>query len=200
MENNIISSNNEIVVEQLNDFFIESVENLEIKPFLTKTGRMSNSNAENEIDDIIQKYTSHPSILKINVKPEYKFEFQDVTTNKIRKDIRDLNTKKAQIDSDIPAKLLVESGDIVSDHITKIYNHSKNTCKFDNSLKFGTVIPINKTTTKTTNKKDHLPESLLPLVCKIYKRIMHDEILAYVDLHIYSDIGNIIVQNNVSLL
>ena len=57
---------------------------------------MLDSNAENEIDDIIQKYTSHPSILKIkeHVKPGYKFEFQDVTTDKIRKDIRDLNTKK----------------------------------------------------------------------------------------------------------
>ena len=98
-----------------------------------------------------------------------------MTTDKIRKDIRDLNTKKAQIDSDIPAKLLVESGDIVSDYITKIYNHSKNACTFDNSLKFGTVIPINKTTTKTTNKKDYRPVSLLPLVCKIYERIMHDE-------------------------
>ena len=44
---------------------------------------------------------------------------------------------------------------------------------------------------------DYRPVSLLPLVCKIYERIMHDEILA---LHIYSDIGKIIVQNNVSLL
>ena len=82
-----------------------------------------------------------------------------------------------------------------------MYNHSKNTCKFENSLKFGTVIPINKTTTKTTNKKDYRPVSLLPLVCKIYERIMHDEnfhIIPYI--HIYSDIGKIIVQNNVSPL
>ena len=105
------------------------------------------------------------------MKSEYKVEFQGVTTDKIRKDIRDLNTKKAQIDRVIPAKLLVESRVIMSDYITKIYKHSKNTCKFDNSLKFGTVIPINKTTTKTTNKKNYLPVSLLPLVCKIYENI-----------------------------
>ena len=59
-----------------------------------------------------------------------------------------------------------------------MYNHSKNICKFDDSLKFGTVIPINKTTTKTTNKKNYRAVRLLPLVCKIYKRIMYDEILA----------------------
>ena len=197
VENNIIFSDNEIVAEILNNFFVDSVENLGIESFLTETGRMLNSNAENDIEDIVLKNTSHPSILKIKeyVKPVYKFEFQDVTTVKIRKDIRNLNTRKAQIDSDIPAKLLVESGDIVSDYITKMYNHSKNTCKFENSLKFATVIPINKTTTKTTNKKDYRPVSLLPLVCKIYERIMHDEIL-----HIYSDIGKFIVQNNVSPL
>ena len=183
MENNIIFSDNEIVAEKLNNFFMDSVENLGIEPFLTETGRMLNSNAENDIEDIILKYTSHPSILKIkeHIRPQYKFEFQDMTTNKIRKDIRNLNTRKAQIDSDIPAKLLVESGDIVSDYITKMYNHSKNTCKFENSLKFAIVIPINKTTTKTSNKKDYRPVSLLPLVCKIYERIMHDEILAHVD-------------------
>ena len=54
------------------------------------------------------------------MKPEYKFEFQDETTDKFRNDIRDLNTKKAQIDSDIPTKLLVDSWDIVSDYITNI--------------------------------------------------------------------------------
>ena len=56
VENNSIFSDNEIVAEKLNNFFIDSVENLEIEPFLTETGRMLNSNAENEIDDIIQKY------------------------------------------------------------------------------------------------------------------------------------------------
>ena len=44
VENNIIFSDNEIVAEKLNNFFIESVENLEIEPFLTRTGRMLNSN------------------------------------------------------------------------------------------------------------------------------------------------------------
>ena len=85
VENNIIFSDNEIVAEKLNNFFIDSVENLGIEPFLTETGRMLNSNAENDIEDIILKYTSHPSILKIkeHVKPEYKFEFQDMTTDKI---------------------------------------------------------------------------------------------------------------------
>ena len=53
--------------------------------------------------------------------------------------------------------------------------------KFDNSLKIGIVIPINKTSTKTTNTKDCRPVSLLQLVSKIYERNMHDEVLAYVD-------------------
>ena len=79
-----------------------------------------NSITENEIDYIIQKYTSHPSILKIkeHVKPEYKVEFQDVTTDKIRKDIRDLNSKKPQIDSEITSESGVSQKCII---IQKIY-------------------------------------------------------------------------------
>ena len=92
-----------------------------------------------------------------------------------------MNVKKAHIENDIPTNLLIETRDIISEYVSKIYNLSKNENIFDQTLKFGTVVPINKTTTKTTNKKDYRPVSLLPIVSKIYERNMHDDIIAYVD-------------------
>ena len=181
IEDDIIISDNKKVAEKLNKFFVDSVENLDIEPFYVQENQ--NSNTDDDIDNIIHKYSLHPSVLRIKecIKPEVKFEFKDITADKIKKDICELNTKKACVENDIPASILVGSGDIVSDYIADIYNNSKNECKFDNSLKFGTVVPINKTTTKTTNKKDYRPVSLLPLVSKIYETNMHEEIFAYVD-------------------
>ena len=76
--------------------------------------------------------------------------------------------------------MLVETKNIGGDYIAKMYNHSKNVNTFDISLKCGTVIPVNKTSMKTTNKNDLRPISLLLIVSKIYERNMHDDILEYV--------------------
>ena len=126
---------------------------------------------------------SHPSILKIKEvsKPACQFNFSNVTVEKIRNDIKGLNTKKASIEDDITTKILVGSVEVVSDYLADIYNNAK---EIDNSLKIGLVIPINKTSTKTTNTKDYRPVSLLPLVSKIYERNMHDEVLAYADKYL----------------
>ena len=56
----IISKNN--VAEKLNNFFIESVENIEIEP---SAPNCEDTSYEGSIHEIILKYERHPSILKI---------------------------------------------------------------------------------------------------------------------------------------
>ena len=62
--------------EKLNNFFIEAVEKLDIKPYLIHNNRISKNK-----QDIIDKYEIHPSIkmMKENIKDENKFSFQDTT-------------------------------------------------------------------------------------------------------------------------
>ena len=181
VENDTITTDKKQVAEKLNNFFIDSVANLEIDPFLEEEPR--NLDSRDDIPTIIQKYRSHPSILKIkeHVKFDLRFAFNDVSEEKVLRDISDLNPKKAHIENDIPTNLLIETGDIVSEYVSKIYNYAKNENIFDQALKFGTVVPINKTTTKTTNKKDYRPVSPSPIAPKIYERNMHDEIIAHVE-------------------
>ena len=54
---------NKMVAEKLNNFFIEAVDNLGIQTFLKND---TESLTLHNIDEIICKYESHPSILKIN--------------------------------------------------------------------------------------------------------------------------------------
>ena len=86
-------TDNKMVAEKLNNFLIEAVDNLEIQTFLrnyTETLTLHN------IDEIISKYESHPSILKINqnVKIENKFTFSKITPGEIEVKIRQLDQKK----------------------------------------------------------------------------------------------------------
>ena len=103
-------------------------------------------NVDEVIDSILKKYHTHPSILKIkeNVKVAEKFKFVDTTENEIYKKIKSLNPKKACMENDIPAKILIGTNDVISEHLSKIYNISINSETFPTSLKTADVTPIYK--------------------------------------------------------
>ena len=60
-DKNILSDNAE-VAEKLNNFFIDAVKSLEIKPFVSE---VAISACEGDIEEIIKQYEQHPSIIKI---------------------------------------------------------------------------------------------------------------------------------------
>ena len=105
----------------------------------------------------------------------------DIVPQDVNKRILDLKVKKASIENDIPAKILIGSNEIVSNYLTDIYNNSKNNRNYPSSLKRGTVTPINKKTTRTLLKKDYRPICLIPIISKLYEKNMYDQIYSYVD-------------------
>ena len=179
VENKKIFSDNKEVAEKLNNFFIEAVENLGIEPFEVNIG----NTCSDEIDDILKQYELHPSIIKIkeNVIIGEQFKFIDLTEQDMQNQILQLNSKKAGIENDLPAKMLKKSNYIVSDYLCDIYNNSKSNDLYPSSLKVGTVTPINKKRTQTLLIKDQRPVSLIPIVSKLFERKMYDEIYAYIE-------------------
>ena len=95
VENETIFSDNKEVAEKLNNFFIDAVENLGIKPFEVNKGN-AYSDAIDEIDEILNQYELHPSILKIkeNITVNEQFKFSDLVEQDMRKQIQQLNLKK----------------------------------------------------------------------------------------------------------
>jgi len=180
MEDEKLLSDNVEVAEKLNNFFVEAVKNLDIVPFVPE---MEINACGGDLDEIIKQYGSHSSIMKIkeNVTIKEKFIFKNMTPEDITKRINDIDPRKASIENDIPAKILKGSNDIVSKHLSDIYNESKDDRNYPSSLKLGTVTPINKKSTKTLLKKDYRPVSLIPIVSKLYEKEMYDQIYAYVD-------------------
>ena len=82
------------MAENLNNFFIEIVENLEIDYFLERDKYEGNPN--NTIEDIVKIYVRHPSVLKIKeyITPENAFSFSPTTTQQFEIEIQQLDPIK----------------------------------------------------------------------------------------------------------
>ena len=177
---NVLTNKSE-VAETFNNYFTEVVQNLEIEKFPSSIN-VDYENAENVIDMIILKYENHPSVLKIKEHTILgkKFTFEETSLDIVYDKIKSLDPKKAQVENDIPAKVLIGINDIVSEYIKNAFNNAIATGKFPKSLKMADVIPIYKELERTL-KNNYRPVSLLPIVSKIFEDIMNEQILAYME-------------------
>ena len=86
---NVIISEQSVIAESLNNFFIESVENLDIIPF-----SHTSSDSLKSVSEIIKEYEFHPSIMKIkeifNVREV--FTFHETSSQEIKQKIDNLDS------------------------------------------------------------------------------------------------------------
>ena len=89
----------------------------------------------NNVKDIIKKYSNHPSIK--NIKKKYKnikkFSFRPVTTDEVKKVIKDLKTNKS-VGGEIPIQILKES-EFTFQYLKNCINHSIETGIFPSKFK-----------------------------------------------------------------
>ena len=153
----------------MNNFFIDVIENLDIEHFAEEsTNEMI---PPDSIENIVKQYSKHPSIIKLKdyVTIEETFSCKNINCNELENEIKALNPKKAGVKDDIPTKMLIETNDISSLFLTKIYNVSKDDLIFPETLKNGDVVPIH-TKEEKTKKENYRPVSLLPIVSKLFER------------------------------
>ena len=115
-----------------------------------------------------------------NVTLEKKFEFSDITEDKVYSEINALDIKKACMQNDIPAKILMGTNDIVSGYLSSLYNSCKNTQNYPSSIKAADVTPIHKAKERAL-RKNYRPISLTPIISKLFERNMYEPIFSYID-------------------
>ena len=174
-----VISNDDEIAEKMNNFFITAVSKLSIED------RYPNDECNNIIMDIIKQYESHPSIQKIkaNISVNEKFVFNTMSTVQVGNEIKNLNTHKATNPNDIPAKIIIESNDIVAPYLSHIYTSSIQSRVFPNALKEADVTPIHKKG-DSTEMANYRPISILPTDSKIFERNMYDQIYSYIEKHL----------------
>ena len=100
---------------------------------------------------------------------------------------------------DIPTKVILGTGDIVSSSLTTIFNNAKNAGMYPGPLKTADVTPVPKGREKK-DKKKYRPISLTPILSKVFEKHMYEQItnmLVSFFLHICLGIGKVIAPNNV---
>ena len=179
-ENGKMVSDKKEIAEILNNYFMESVEYLEVERYLPTVVIDTSDRNDNRIDDILLKFKDHPSILQINknVVFENRFEFKDVTEDEMFNKIIKIDPSKACMKNDIPPKIILGVTDIISDPLTKMFNNAKKSEKYPKSFKRADVTALPKTRDKQ-NKKKYRPVSLTPIFSKLFEKHMYDQMSEY---------------------
>ena len=184
VENNDIITEDKEIAEKFNKYFITTVSSLAItanKALLT-----DNSDIKDPVRKAIKKFENHPSILDIkkNVSISSIFSYKEVNAAEMLLEINDLDDKKAGTFKNIPTKRLKEVGDIVADVLAQIWNEEiiKNK-KFAVELKVADITPLHKKL-ENINKENYRPVSLLPVVSKIFERIMLKQMKPFIETYL----------------
>ena len=153
-----IISEDKDVAENLN--FENAVKSLEIignKEILT-----SINGVDDPIDISIKKYEIHPSILLIKEKVSLdfqKFSFSLTDLIDMEKEIKSLNPQKVTT-------------------LNKVWCEAVLKCKFPNKLKLGDITATHKTG-DATRVNNYRAISVLPVISKVFERIMQKQIISY---------------------
>ena len=171
------------VAEIFNSFFVTVTESLGIKE-----NNDDISDTEGILDPIeksIQKYSNHPSILRIKNRfvNADSFTFKPVSLEEMETEVKRLNPKKATTFKNIPPKILKNNSDICSEPLQEIFNNCIGNSNFPDELKCADVSSLHKQK-ESTVKKNYRPISVLPTVSKVFERLLVKQVEAHIEQYL----------------
>ena len=140
-------------------------------------------NSTNQIQSVISKFESHPSILKIKecVNLENAFNFEITNKDEISEEISNLDNKKNGTYGNIPTKIIKDNYDICSSFLENIWNKEMiHDSVFQDKLKLADVTPVYKKKDKTS-VENYRPISVLPTFSKVFEKLIQKQITAYIE-------------------
>ena len=177
VENNEVVNNEGELSFIFNQYFNRITDDLDIPiiPVLTSTD-------PNPVSNAITKYATHPSIVAIKTKANSysQFELKPIKKDIMTKEILALNTGKS-VSGSISSKALQLAAIECADALTSIFNSwIIDKSIFPDELKIADIIPVHKKNS-TTNKANYRPISLLPIVSKVFERIIAKQIEPFIN-------------------
>ena len=156
-----------------NRFFSNAVRNLDIDYFEHFSFDCVYSENEDPIKNAIEKYSNHPSVLKIreNYPRDSAFSFQPTNMESVFKEIRNLDESKSSPLRSMPARILKDIIPILCPKIVRDFNFSIQNGLFPQNMKLADVAPVFKKNDKHS-KGNFRPVSLLSSLSKVFERLM----------------------------
>ena len=100
--------------------------------------------------------------------------------SEVENELKSLNAKKSNTFKNIPTKILKENIYICSSTLLRIINNEIQESHFPDELKLADVTPIFKTN-DTTKLENYRPVSVLPVILKVFERIMQKQIATHIE-------------------
>ena len=144
LENAGVLSKETKVVDTFNEFFSNVVKELKIENY---DNLLTDDIEETELVlKATKKYKNHPSNLRIksSLKHLKVFSFKYFNVQDVKREINNLNSKKATPKGDIPVKILKWNSDIIAPALTECYNQNIKNSTFPNELKNADIFPVFK--------------------------------------------------------
>ena len=104
------------------------------------------------------------------------FSFSETTPAHVYSLLSKLSKSKATGPDNISAKLLKECLDLICESLSLIFNQSFKTGVFPNDWKNARVSPLYKNSGKRNDPSNYRPISVIPVVAKVFERIIYDQL------------------------
>ena len=185
-DNNVVEKEklvvkNDDIATTFNKHFSETVEKLDIFEW---PSCKTNEN-QGELATIVNKFKNHLSIIKIksNYIVQEKFSFKPVSVKDIENIVKNIPKNKTA-GGEIPLDIIKQS--VFSYEMLKdCINYSILKGKFPDSLKLANITPVHKKD-EPTDKENYRPVSVLPLLSKVFERLIYDQLIVYLEQYLNS--------------
>ena len=161
-------------------FFSNAVKSLNIDYFEHFSFDCIYSESEDPVINAVEKYSKHPSIIKIkdNYSQNTTFSFKPVNLEVIQKLVKSLDVSKSSPIESVPARILKDISDVLCPKLVIDFNSSISTGIFPENMKLADVVPLYKKNARQ-DKGNYRPVSLLSALSKVFGRTMHSQMHDY---------------------
>ena len=135
---------------------------------------------DNFLQNIIEKYSLHESIVAIrrNCKVTSEFRFHKVSVEYINKILVKVKSNKATGFDNIPPKIIKLCADEMAVPMTDMINTAIESNIFPNDMKFADLCPVFKKKDDMI-KNNYRPVSVLPVASKVFEIVISDQLMEF---------------------
>ena len=108
------------------------------------------------------------------------FSFSNACVADVKKEIRKLDHRKTNHITDIPVRILKQNPDIFGNYICDFFNECVNKGVSPSILKNSNITTVFKQSFRRS-KDNYRPVSILPIICKIFEKLLSKQIIIYMD-------------------
>ena len=176
------------ISEIFNDHYVNIIKNITGKKQeesqVTNINGMRRHEKEATLDSILERYSSHPSIVSIKMhcpNDGPKFKFTKANPDDICQIIKGIKSHTSTGVDNIPPRLLIMAADIIADPLTDLINATMlEESIFPDAEKRASVTPVFKKDDKLL-KTNYRPISVLNVFSKVFERFLLNQMLPFIE-------------------